>query len=294
MQSKFNAFKSKSRIRSTFLILTAIAFWVILPYFLQFGATVSHADENDNLPNLVAVLSGAPATTTAASGLSTYFVRTVGTTTVRELNVNVQGVTAPTGTQLGVFLNTTQIGMMMLDSTGRAHLTLSTATPNTTVPMVVSGNTLSVKNGAATVASGIFSAPATPSPTVSPSHSPTGTPIPSTHLFASLSGSAIGGIVPRGIGVYETEGTGRELNVFINYVNLPNNTALSVMLGNSLIGSITVNNRSGRLELSTEDGGTVPTVTNGAVLTLKMERQPFFREHFQIRRRLRLRTLRRP
>ena len=216
MQSKFNAFKSKSRIRSTFLILTAIAFWVILPYFLQFGATVSHADENDNLPNLVAVLASSPAN--SASGLSTYFVRTVGTTTVRELNVNVQGVTAPTGTQLGVFLNTTQIGMMTLDSTGRAHLTLSTATPNTTVPMVVSGNTLTVKNGTATILSGIFSAPATPSPTVSPSHSPTGTPIPSTHLFASLSGSAIGGIVPRGIGVYEVEGTDRELHVFINYV----------------------------------------------------------------------------
>lgn len=263
-------FKSKSRFRSTFLILATIALWMVLPYFIQFGSDVSHARNTNNLPDLVAVLSAPPANpTTAVNGIATYDVRTFNGTTIRELRVNVQEVNAPAGTVLRVFLNANQIGTMTLGAGHNGSLFLTTLNPNQTVPQVVSGNSLSVKNGEITVLSGTFAPPTTPSPTVTPSHTPTGSPNVSTHLFAQLTGSAINGIVPRGLGTYESENGERELKVFVNYVNLPNNTILNVMLNGTSIGNITINNRSGRLQLETDDGDTVPTVTNGATLTVK-------------------------
>ncbi len=284
MQTAYQTFfKSKSRLRSTFLILTAIALWVSLPYLFQVGSGTSNAQSN-NLPDLVAVLtapsaspSGSPTTTTAANGYATYDVRTSDGTTVRELIVNVNGVNVTAGTQVQVFLNAGQIGTMTIDMFRRGRLTLSTATPNTTVPMVVSGNTVTVKNGTTTVVSGAFSAPSTPSPTVTPSHSPTvtpsgtpnGTPIPVVRLFAVLNGNAIDGIVPRGNSVYETWNTRRMLNVWVSSVNVPNGTVLSVSLGGALIGNITIQNRCGSLRLTTDNNGTVPTVTSGAILSVR-------------------------
>ena len=278
MRSAYQTFfKSKSRFRSTFLILSAIALWVAVPYFVQFGADAQ--TNTNNLPDLVAVLSAPSPTnsTTAASGISTYDVREVNGATLRVLSVNANGVNVAAGTVVNVFLNANQIGTMTIDAARHGQLTLSTAMPNTTVPMVVSGNTLSVKNGATTVLSGTFAAPATPSPSVSPSHSPTvsptaspsGTPNAPIRLFAPLSGSAIDGIVPRGTSIYETWNTRRTLSVYVSYVNVPNGTVLSVMLGGASIGNITIQNRGGSLRLTNDNGGTVPTVASGAIISVK-------------------------
>lgn len=295
MRSAYQTFfKSKSRFRSTFLILTAIALWVSLPYLFQFGSGTSNAQTN-NLPDLVAILtapSASPspsANSTGTNGYATYDVRTFNGVTIRELIVNVQGVNAMAGTQVQVYLNNGQIGTMTIDMFHRGRLTLSTATPDTTVPMPVSGDTVTVKNGDTTIVSGAFAAPSTPSPTVTPSHSPTvfpshtpngtptvtpsgtpnGTPIPPVRLFAVLNGDAIDGIVPRGNAIYETWNTRRNLNVWVSSVNVPNGTVLSVSLGNEAIGNITIQNRCGSLRLTTDNGGTVPTVTSGAILSVR-------------------------
>jgi hypothetical protein len=290
------ALKTKSKFRSAFLILSALALWVAVPFYLQMGASVS-ADATSNYPDLIAQLTG-PQTSSnpsAASGIATYDVRTVSSTsTVRELTADFNVSSVPNGTSLKIFLNDTQIGAVSA-SMNHGHFAISTAMQNTTVPNVVSGDTFSVKNGTTILLSGQFAAPATPSPTTSPSHTPTpthtptgtptnsptpthtptvtptpnGTPQPVIRFFAPLSGDAIDGVIPRGLGEYEARGTHAELDVFVNSINLPNGTILSVSIDGTAIGNITLQNHCGVLRRSNENGGTVPTITSGSTVTVK-------------------------
>lgn len=257
MRSKYQKNNGqRSKTRSTLLILTAIFLWVALPYFVNHGAD---AQTNTNLPDLIANLL-APSSN-SGSGVATYDVRQFNGTTVRELIVNVQNVNVAPGTVVNVFLNDNQIGSMTIDSMRRGRLVLSTAGPTpVNVPTVVNGDAISVRNGNTTLLAGVFAPPTTPTP------GPTAPNV--VRLFANLRGAAIDGIVPHGIGLYHALDGRRTLEVFVSSVNLPNGTVLQVILDSATIGTITLQNRSGSLRLTTDNGGTVPTVNVGSTLTV--------------------------
>ncbi|MDQ3800175.1 MAG: CHRD domain-containing protein, partial [Acidobacteriota bacterium] len=86
-----------------------------------------------------------------------------------------------------------------------------------------------------------------------------------------LTGATIDGVMPRGMGQYlEIPANIRILNVFVNRVRLAGGTQLSVMVGTTTVGQITLNNRGeGRLRLNTANGDTVPTITADTPLTVK-------------------------
>ncbi len=256
----FQNIKLAKRIRTTALILGAVALWILLPFYFQLDSSVSQANENQpDVSGLRAVLTGSPIANVTPIGLGAYDSWTQGTTTVRTLTVNVNSVNLPANTALGVFLNGTSIGQITLNSMRHGELRLTTANGGT-VPTVVSGNTLAVRNGATVVLTGAFSAPATPSP------SPSGSPGSQVRLYASLIGAAIGDVLPRGFASYETRfNNSRELEVFVNSVNLPNGTILSVVVGGAVVGQLTLNNRQGRFELESN----VPTIISGSTIAIR-------------------------
>lgn len=93
-------------------------------------------------------------------------------------------------------------------------------------------------------------------------------------LAAPLTGEPIGAATPRGFGAYYVAPMGtpepaRRLVVSVSNVNLPGGTHLQVSLNNGPIGMITLdNNMRGFIVLSTSNGGTVPMVAAGDVLTV--------------------------
>src|SRR5437879_2262277 len=157
--------KRGSAIRPRLLLITfaAVLIWFALPFALQLGSTTT-ASETDDHPILVATLSGSPIASVTPHGVASYFSTTAANTATKHLVVEVTSVNLAAGTQLTVFLNTTSIGTITLDSMKNGILILP-STPSGSVPTVVSGNTLSVKNGSTTILTGMFSAPPTPTPT---------------------------------------------------------------------------------------------------------------------------------
>jgi hypothetical protein len=91
----------------------------------------------------------------------------------RKLEVRAENVNLVAGTVLGVEVNGSAVGSMVLRSDGRAELRLF----DSAAPLVVAGTTVAVKQGGNTVVSGTFSA--TPNPSPSPGGSPGATPSPS-------------------------------------------------------------------------------------------------------------------
>ncbi len=104
-----------------------------------------------------------------------------------EIEVRVRQVNLPIGTSLAVSINNTVIGNLILQSGGEGRLKLQSS-QGQTVPTVTPGTTITIKNGATTVLSGVFSnGGATPTPT------PTGSPTPNQGRYfeAHLSGSQV-------------------------------------------------------------------------------------------------------
>ena len=284
MRDVYRNMKSVKSIRSSVLIIAAVTLWVISPFFLGTDSTVSRAEVLR--PGLNAVLSGSPITGVTPRGTATYESNTVGSTTTRILRVNVSSINYPNGTVLQVTLNGATIGQINLNATRSGVLDLSTR-DGETVPNAVAGDTLAVKKDAATVLSGTFTAPATPTPSptrtppVSPSPmpSPSGSPMPTpsgspspivrTRYHAPLSGAAIDGVIPRGVGQFESVNARKKFEAMVNFINLANGTVLSVSVDNAQVGTITVNNHRGELRLDSERGDTVPVVNVGSTLTIK-------------------------
>lgn len=276
MNNAYQSIKFSKSLRSSAFILGAIALWVLLPFYFGSDSTVSRAESIR--PGLTAVLSGSPVAGVTPRGSANYQTFTANGVTIRSLSVQVSSVNYPAATVLQVSLNGASIGQITLNAVRGGALNLSTAQGGT-VPMVVAGDILTVKNGAATVLSGTFTAPATPSPTPtrtpspspsgSPSPSPSGTPIIRTRFYAPLTGAAIDGVVPRGLGEYEAVGTRTSFETYVNFVNLADGTVLPVMVNGTTVGNITLANHRGELELSSEDGNTVPVVTNGSTISVK-------------------------
>lgn len=268
----FRTFLANRSGRSRLLVMTvlAAALGIALPVLLQFSSTVTRA-ETEVIPSLTANLTGDPIGNTTPRGFSAYFE----SSSSRALTVQVSMVNLPARTSLGVFLNSTNIGTITLDMMHHGGLFLSTEHGGT-VPNVVAGDTLSVKNGDVTILSGVFAPPATPSPTMThtPRPSPTGSPMPFVHLFAPLTGDPIGDITPRGIGSYTAGGMQRALDVFVADVNLPDGESLTVSVGagtaapEEIVGTIVLHNHAGVLHLSTFHGDTVPMIENGTPINV--------------------------
>lgn len=270
-----------SRVRYLVLTVAAIAAWVALPFLVP--TTPVNADP---VPSLTATLLPPPNTNSIAQGIAFY-----GPTNAadRVLRVDVSGLPV-IATPLRVFLNNTDIGALIFAAGTANHgvLILSTANGGT-VPFVVAGDMISVRNGSTVIVSGAFGPGATPTPTGSPTATitPPTTPTPPTfplRLWAQLSGPAIGGILPRGNAQYESGATGtntvRRLDVYVSFVNLPDGTVLDVIVGNVTttpagpVGTITIQNRAGALHLVAGNGTTVPTITPGTNIVIRNANAP--------------------
>lgn len=92
-----------------------------------------------------------------------------------EIEVELSHINLPAGTQLAVTIGTTAVGNVSIQSDGRGRLRLR-SDQGATVPVVIDGTTITIKNGAATVLSGTFHGSATPTPSPSPSPSPNQAP----------------------------------------------------------------------------------------------------------------------
>src|SRR5687767_11106149 len=136
-----------------------------------------------NPGDLFASLSGP----TINGVLPTGFAQYENHSSRRELEVRVNQVNLPGGTQLAVFVDEVNVGSMFLDS-GEGRLRLRTD-EGQTVPVIVAGSKISVRHNSANILVGIFSGMTGPSPSPSPSASPSpgGSPSPSPSPSASPS-----------------------------------------------------------------------------------------------------------
>ncbi len=133
-----------------------------------------------------------------------------------ELEVRVNQVNLPGGTQLSVVVDNINVGSMFISS-GEGRLRNRTD-DGQVVPPVVVGSTIAIRNGAATIMTGTFmgfTGPSpSPSPTASPSpgSSPSPSPSPSPSLGRSFESHLIGtGVQPP----VQTNATG-EVKVTLN------------------------------------------------------------------------------
>lgn len=263
------------RPRIMTLTVTAIALWLILPFAFQFGSPNSQAQTTTAtaglFARLLAVPSGSPTTNALPIGSANYNTFMSAGSPQRVLHVEVNGVNMPAGTQLNVTLNNAVVGTMTLDPVRRGLLHLSTANGDT-VPNVVVGDVLTVKNGDVAIVSGAFGPPPTPLPTVSPTlPPPSPLPTPSLRLIAQLAAPAASTtLVPRGLAEYTEFGAGPRLfEVFISNINLPNGTVLNVVVAGNPVGAITLFNHAGSLRLWSNSNTVFPVITVGTPMTIR-------------------------
>ena len=197
----------------------------------------------------------------------------------RELEIEVEDINLAAGTSLTANINGNAIGQMVVDVTRKAKLRLRTE-DGQTVPAVLDGSTIDVRNGTTVLVNGVFSTGGpTPSPSVTPTGTPTGTPSPSPtpsgtpdpgELFASLTGPTLNGVLPGGYAEFESHSSGVELEIRVRQVNLPIGTSLTVLIDGSSVGSILLGNGGeGRLKLSSENGQVVPAIITGSTIAIR-------------------------
>ncbi len=251
--------------------------WMSAPAMLDLNiSSASNAVPSSLVATLAPITAPGPGTI-GPRGNAYYGPTNTANTNILRLDVsNIPG-TAPT---VSVFLNSANIGTITLDSARRGTLLLGQNGGN--VPVVVAGDVISVRNESTTIISGIFTVPTTPTPTPSPTDtppppSPSPTPPSVLRFWAELNGPAIGGITPRGNARYDQfSSTQRNLQVNVSFVNLPNGTVLSVLIGsptslpNTTIGTFVIQNRSGFFGSSASgNGGTLPAISPGSVIAIR-------------------------
>ena len=126
----------------------------------------------------------------------------------RELEIRVYQVNLPVGTSLGVTVDGASVGQLILENGGEGRLRLRTDNGQN-VPNVVVGSTISIRNGATTILSGIFGG-ASPSPSPTPGTTPSPSPSPSQGRYFEThpTGSQLNPPV--------TTGANAEFKVFLN------------------------------------------------------------------------------
>ncbi len=248
------------RIWRTIFVVFAFCLASVAPFYFS---GQSDAQTPSTGPDLVAQLAGPTATTTTPGprGVGRYFVDPNG---VRVFETEVGAVNLPVGTMLGVFVDGAQVGRIRVNELHAGLLRLSTFSGDP-VPMVNAGTPMSVRNGTAVILAGMFAPPPTPSPTLSPR------PTPDAAYFAALNGPTATGIMPRGLAQYAEFGTSKRLAVFVSQIRRPAGSVLDVLINETNVGTITLNNvGEGVLRLDTNNGGTVPTVVAGDTATIKL------------------------
>lgn len=191
----------------------------------------------------------------------------------RKLGVEVEDVNLADGTMLNVLIDGSQVGTLTVMG-HRAELELKTK-DGQTVPAIVAGSQVMITDQAGhTILSGVFAtAPApttTPSATPTPVGSPTPNPNAAVRLESRLAGAAINDLTPKGHAKFLMRPDGRsKLNVEIEKVNLPAGTMLNVMIDNTSVGQITLGQGlEGELELDSQKGNTVPSVTTTSTIVI--------------------------
>lgn len=156
-------------------------------------------------------------------------------TTSRRLGVFANHVHLPQGTHLGVFVDSAQVGEIVLDMDGDGGLRLDTANGDT-VPTVVLGSTAAVKNGATVVLSGTFQAP---SPTPFPSVTPHPTPRPNRFFGGRLGGRQV---VPpvatqaHGLVFVALNDTETQIHVWLGFIRLSSDQTSAKIYGPAIPG----------------------------------------------------------
>lgn len=209
-----------------------------------------------------AELSGAPVNGIVPKGEAEFEVEDSAN---REFRVRVENVNLPAGTVLDVFVDGTKVGTITLvGNLQRSELELKTELGQQ-IPQVSTRTRVVIATQAGvTIVAGSFSnLPASPSPTPTPS------PNGDLRVEAKLAGAAINGLRPVGEAKFKVKGNERELEVEVERLNLPVNTALSVFVDNVKVGDLVLSSTmETRLELESEHGQTVPNVITGSTVTV--------------------------
>lgn len=141
-----------------------------------------------NAGALFAGLTGATLNGVLPGGFAEFETHSSGT----ELEVRVRQVNLPIGTLLNVLVNGASIGNITLENRGEGRLKLRTENGQT-VPAIIAGSTINVKNGTVSVLTGTFASSGTPTPTPTGTPGPTPTPSPAAarSFEAHLTGSQV-------------------------------------------------------------------------------------------------------
>ena len=86
----------------------------------------------------------------------------------------------------------------------------------------------------------------------------------------NLLGPALNGMRPHGVAEQRVRNDGSSFRVQVEDVNLPAGTVLNVLVNGTTVGTLTLDSlRQGELELNTNDGQTVPSITNGTTVVVQ-------------------------
>jgi hypothetical protein len=83
-----------------------------------------------------------------------------------------------------------------------------------------------------------------------------------------LRGPALDGVIPKGVSTSRVRGSRAQFKVQVERVNLADWTVLSVRVDGQAVGTITLAVRRGSLELSSQDGESVPALRDGSVVSV--------------------------
>jgi carbon monoxide dehydrogenase subunit G len=174
----------------------------------------------------------------------------------RELEVEAEDVNLAVGTVLSVEINGAAVGQMTLNAVLKAEIRLN-SDEGDTVPVIAAGDTVTVKNGAATILSGVFGS--TPPPPTAPA----------TAFSANMTGPAINGVAPIGVASFLARNGNNRLKFNIR-VNLPTGTVVGAFINSTQVGTITLRPEGeGELELESENGQTVPVIAAGDTASIR-------------------------
>lgn len=185
----------------------------------------------------------------------------------RRLRIRIENVNLPNGTVLNVLVDNVKVGELVINSL-KGEIELRTDHGQTTPP-VVNGTSIVVSDRTGTtVIAGTFSQ-SLPNPNATPTPVPAPNPNGELRVRIPLTGASISGMMPQGHADFRRRPDGRRLNVEIQDVNLPAGTTFRVLVNNTSIGQIVLNSFfRGELELNTNDGHSVPVVTNGTTVAV--------------------------
>lgn len=168
-----------------------------------------------NAGNLFASLSGATINGVLPNGFAEFEIHS----SRLELEIRVNQVNLPAGTVLGVTVDNAAVGNLFLEGGGEGRLRLRTDRGQT-VPPVVSGSTIVIRNGGTTILSGIFRPFTGPSPSPTPTGSPSPTPSPSPSPGRSFEADLTGTAGANGEIKVTLDAAGSQATIFGEFHNL--------------------------------------------------------------------------